>query len=379
MMNSVVSVIQCRDYEPNLIKQAIIACLEPLGGMAYFVHPGMHVLLKPNLLTAADPIKAVTTHPNIVKAVAELVHEAGGEVIIGDSPSGPVSNNQAVWRKTGILDAAEKSGSSLVLFDQTVWKRKDNQDYYIAKPIIEADLVINLPKIKTHTLTLYTGSIKNLYGVIPGNRKNEIHLRSPMIQDFSHELVNVLEIVRPGLTIMDGVVGQEGNGPGVSGTPHLYGFLAASVDPVALDTIITRAMGYRGGEVEHLTLAGAKQLGINDFTKIKLQGRPELLTFGKLILPSYKWFMKLPLWVSKPLHGMTRQTPWVDAAACTGCGNCGRNCPAKIITNGKPPRFDLDHCLGCFCCAEVCPQGAITPKVSNLSRLIKWGKTKIDH
>ncbi len=256
--NAVVSVVPCDTYELDAVRQAIKACLEPLGGIQRFVHPGMHVLLKPNLLAAAEREQAVTTHPLIVQVVAEMVHAAGGEVWIGDSPGGPVDANPAIYQKAGMVEVSEQTHSSIVMFDNAVWKRQGNLNYYIARQVVEADLVINLPKIKTHGTTLFTGSVKNLFGVIPGKRKMEVHLRSPMLPDFSKELVNVLEFVHPGLNIIDGIIGQEGRGPGASGTPHAYQCLAASTDAVALDTVITQAMGYRHGEVLHLIQAGMR-------------------------------------------------------------------------------------------------------------------------
>jgi len=251
---SVVSIAACKTYEPDSVRRAVTAVLDPLGGIGRFVRPGMRVLLKPNLLTAADLERAITTHPAVVQAVVELVQKAGGIVLIGDSPSGPVGKGPQVWRGSGMLDLAERTGARLVPFDEVSWKRLNGHDYFIARSVLEADLVINLPKLKTHNLTLYTGAVKNLFGTIPGTRKREVHFRAPGMQDFSLVLVDVLELVQPGLTLMDGVLGQEGNGPGMGGTPHWYECLAASADPVALDAVITQALGYRPGEVLHLSL-----------------------------------------------------------------------------------------------------------------------------
>jgi len=93
MKRTQVSVVSCPAYEPNLVRHSVTANLAPLGGISRFVRPGMQVLLKPNLLAAAEPEQAVTTHPIVVQAVAELVQQAGGTVLIGDSPAGPIENN----------------------------------------------------------------------------------------------------------------------------------------------------------------------------------------------------------------------------------------------------------------------------------------------
>src|SRR5512137_1361400 len=132
MNRTIVSVVACPGYAPDLVRQSVAASLAPLGGMARFVRPGMQVLLKPNLLSAHEPERAVTTHPAIVWAVAELVQEAGGTVLIGDSPAGLIENNPAVWRQSGIGEAAAQVGAKPVPFDSVTWKRLNATDYFIA-------------------------------------------------------------------------------------------------------------------------------------------------------------------------------------------------------------------------------------------------------
>ena len=372
-MNPIVSVVACKEYDLDTVRQAVKACLEPLGGLRRFVRPGMRVLLKPNLLAAAEEERAVTTHPMVVRAVAELVQAAGGRVLIGDSPAGPISGNAEVMRKSGMLAAAEACGATLAPFESVVWKQNQGADYFIARPVLEADLLINLPKIKTHSQTLYTGAVKNLFGVIPGERKMEVHIRAPGMQDFSRELVNLLELVVPALTIQDGINGQEGNGPGAGGTPHTYGCLAASTDPVALDTIISQAMGFEPGGVLHLTLAGARHLGASNPDKIRVVARAGVIDFGTLTLPASHWYMRIPAWMSAPIRGAIKLQPVVNAATCSGCGECAKSCPGQAITVGKPSRFNLKKCVGCMCCAEVCPEGAITPHRGRMARLLGMG------
>jgi len=333
----------------------------------------MRVLLKPNLLAAADRARAVTTHPALVQVVAESVQEAGGEVLIGDSPAGPSENGARVYHASGMIEVAACTGSRLVPFDGVVWKRRSSYDYLIARPVLEADLVINLPKLKTHSFTLYTGGVKNLFGAIPGTRKREVHCRAPGVGAFGQALVDVLELVRPGLTIMDGVLGQEGHGPGSGGTPHAYGCLAASVDPVALDSVIARAMGFRAGEVLHLAQAEARGLGVADVEQVRVVGEQSVLDFGPLHLPKSHWYLNVPAWVSAPFSRAIKVRPRLAEAACGGCGACAPVCPREAIAPGQPPVIDLGRCVACFCCAEVCPEGAITPQRNWLARLVGVG------
>jgi uncharacterized protein (DUF362 family)/Pyruvate/2-oxoacid:ferredoxin oxidoreductase delta subunit len=367
---SVVSVAACETYEQGAVHQALATALGPLGGIGRFVRPGMRVLLKPNLLAAAGLERAITTHPALVQAVADLVEEAGGIVLVGDSPGGSGESGPSVWHRSGMAQVAERASACLVPFDGVEWKRLDGHDYFIARPVLEPDLVINLPKLKTHIFTLYTGGVKNLFGAIPGTRKREVHCRAPGVRDFGQALVDVLELVRPGLTLMDGIVGQEGNGPGMGGTPRRYGCLAASADPVALDAVVTRALGYRPGEVLHLAQASARGLGISDLDAVRIVGEQRALDFGTVSLPSVRWYFRVPTWVSVPLQGAVRIRPRLAPSACIGCSACVEVCPREAITPGQPPRFDLDRCVGCFCCAEVCPQGAITPHRNLIARLI---------
>jgi uncharacterized protein (DUF362 family)/Pyruvate/2-oxoacid:ferredoxin oxidoreductase delta subunit len=381
----VFSAVACRAYDLETVRGALQAVLASLGGVERFVRPGMKVLLKPNLLNDAGVDRATTTHPAVVRAVAKAVQVAGGEVWIGDSPGGPISGGSRVLRATGISAVAADVGARLVPFDQVVWRRlertpagqgnsKKAADYFIAPPVFEADLVIDMPKLKTHVLTLFTGAVKNLYGVIPGTRKREHHLRAPGVVDFSPILVDVLELVRPGLSIMDGVVGLEGDGPGASGLPRPYGCLAASADPVALDAVIAQAIGCRAGEVLHLKLAGERGLGICEPTSVSIVGDKRVLEFGEVQLPRSRWYYRVPSWVSAPLYRFAKVRPQLAPEMCIGCGRCVEVCPRDAIDRGKPVEMNLKRCVGCMCCVEICPQGAITPRRSLLSRLVGLGR-----
>lgn len=368
-----VSVVACETYDPAAVRRALEVAMAPLGGMSRFIRPGMRVLLKPNLIAPFPLERAVTTHPVVVRAVAEMVQAAGGEVWIGDSPASPEGPPDSLWRRTGMAEVAAATGARLVPFDGAEWRRLRGQDYFIAQPVFAADLIITVPKLKTHTLTLYTGAVKNLFGTIPGTRKREVHYRAPAVSDFSRALADVLELVRPGLAIMDGVMGQEGNGPGAGGTPRPYGCLAASADPVALDTVLSRAMGCRPGEVFHLQEAAARGLGTANPSAIDIIGDQRALDFGPVRLPIVQRVLRasLPGWMASPLRQVTRVHPCIPVPAdCSGCGRCAEACPREAILPGRPPHFRLDLCVGCMCCAEVCPQGVIAPHRSALARLL---------
>lgn len=373
MPSTTVSTASCKTYGLDQVRSAINVCLAPLGGIQAFIRPGMTVLLKPNLLTAAAPEQAITTHPAIVQTVAELAASAGAKVWIGDSPNNSNKDDEILWQKTGMKQAAEAAGAKLVPFNGSVWKHLNGYDYILAKPLSQVDLVIDLAKLKTHTLTLYTGAIKNLLGCIPGARKSSIHVKAPGVRDFSRMLVDILELVRPSLSIMDAVIGMEGEGPGSSGIPRPCGFLAASTDPVALDAICSGAMGYKRGDVLHIAYAAARNLGTDDPSQIELAGDPSALQIGRIQIINPRRKLDVPSWLSAPIANQLKLRPQVDADKCSGCKSCAEVCPAEAIAAGRSPIFDLKKCIGFMCCGEACPEGAITPHRSWIARLSGLG------
>jgi uncharacterized protein (DUF362 family) len=259
-----------------------------------------------------------------------MVQAAGGQVWFGDSPAGPLERGPAVYQETGMVAAAQRVGAQMVPFDRVAWTRLGERDYYLAPPVLEADLVINLPKLKTHVFTLFSGGVKNLFGAVTGTCKRDLHYEAPGVEDFSRILVDVMSLVRPSLTIMDGVCGLEGHGPGAGGTAHWYQCVAVSADPVALDTVIAGAMGYQPGAVLHLRQAAERGLGVDDLERIRVVGDRDALGFGRLELPGLHWYFAVPSWIGVPLRATARVRPEVDAAACTGCGQ-GAIAPHETI------------------------------------------------
>ncbi len=353
-----------------MLERTLRGVLEPLGGVGRFVRPGMKVLLKPNLLAPLPPERGVDTHPALVQAMASLVAEAGGEVLVGDSPGGPTDIAPQVWRESGLAAVAAAHSLQLVPFDRAAWREQDGRGYLVARPVLEADLLINLPKLKTHSFVLYTGAIKNLLGVIPGTRKRELHLRAPGVEEFSRVLVDVLALARPALTVMDGILGLEGNGPGAGGKPRPYGCLVASADPVALDAVCAHALGFGPGRVRHIALAAQRGLGTGSLADIRVVGEPSALEFGRVHLPAAHWFFSAPPpGITRPLDRLLRATPRFIGSACVGCGSCVEACPTRALSSGQPPQLERAKCIGCLCCAEICPHAAIEPQRSLIARL----------
>lgn len=368
-----VSLSGLHDYRPENVAAALQALLAPLGGMAAFVKPGQRVLLKPNLLAGKPPDKAVTTHPELVRAVILAVQQAGGDVSVGDSPG--VGNPEQVARKCGILDVVEGTGARFAPFNESIRVRPSGGTFHeleIAREVLDADLIINLPKLKTHQMMGLTCAVKNLFGAVVGMRKPRLHLQAGSDKAFfALMLLELAEYIVPALNIVDAVIGMEGDGPG-SGDPVQIGALLAGADPLAVDTVATDLVGFRPGQVwtqkiaietgrpgcklDQLTLVGTPLASLKrtDFRPAKTAD----LNFG------------LPGFLSRPLKKALTARPVVDPQSCRSCGLCVQHCPPEAMAlKGTTVHIDEQQCIRCFCCQELCPYGALQTKQGLLLRL----------
>ncbi len=179
-MKSSVSIVGCQSYDEEEVLKGLRQAIDLIGGIEHFVQKGNRVLLKPNLLFGKAAEKAVTTHPSIVKGMIKIVREGGGIPFIGDSPS--VGGLVRTAEKAGIKRVADEMNCPLVEFDRPVLSAKGVGTHFkqleIDQAILEVDVIINLPKWKTHGNTLLTLGVKNLFGCIPGPRKALWHLRA---------------------------------------------------------------------------------------------------------------------------------------------------------------------------------------------------------
>lgn len=277
-MKERVSIVSCPDYAFERVLTSVKKSIDLLGGLQHFVKSGDRVLIKPNLLSGRPPEKAVTTHPSVVKATIQLVKEAGGIPLLGDSPGG--GNLLKVAEKTGIKEVAEEMGCPLVEFTETceveATEGRTFKKLQVAKAAMDADVIISLPKVKTHGLTLLTLGIKNMFGCVPGMfRKTQWHLNAGANPKyFAEMLVDLYGIIRPELTLVDGIVAMEGNGPNM-GNPRHLGLLFAGVDCVALDAVITEVLSLPVQEVMTTKIAMAKGLGTGEFEQIEVLGKED--------------------------------------------------------------------------------------------------------
>ncbi|AFM24167.1 DUF362 domain-containing protein [Desulfomonile tiedjei] len=365
-MKTFVSLRTCKNYEPESLNNVVETLLNDLGGISSFVKPGDRVLLKPNLLKSATPDEAIVTHPALVEAVAAAVLDVGASVSIGDSP--PLGNLSRVLSKSGydallqrlpVKVAPFRQKISVEFTDDRLFRKID-----LAQEVFEYDCVINLPKLKTHTQMVLTLGVKNLFGTLVGTDKASWHLRAGTdVDTFATVLVQIYEKVKPALTIIDGILAMEGNGPN-SGTPRHLGIVGAATDAVALDSVICKLIGHDSTMLRTCVIGNALGAGTSDPEQItvvgdELRGFP-LNNFKMPESATVTWNMsdRNPLRRFLQKHMVT--VPEIDASICERCGICANHCPPAAIReiHGKM-EINRDKCISCFCCHELCSHRAV--------------------
>ncbi len=363
-MKSSVSIVKCQNYDEDKVLSGLRRSIDLLGGIQTFMKKGNRVLLKPNLLYGKSPEKAVTTHPAIVKGMIQIVREAGGIPFIGDSPS--IGSLTKTAEKAGIKAVADEMKCPLVEFNRPVLPPKERGKIFkqleIDQTVLEADVIINLPKFKTHSLTLLTLGVKNLFGCIPGPRKALWHLKAGEDRKaFAQILVDVYQIIHPSLTILDGIVGMEGNGPN-SGRPIPLGLILASGNPLSLDQIVCDLLGILRESL--LTNRVVFEQGIEKDRIDVLGERVDEVKISNFQFPTLSqpdW--NLPGFLRKALKNALTTKPVIEEEVCNACNQCAEICPPKaLVRKEKGLIFDYGQCIRCFCCLEVCPEGAISIK-----------------
>ncbi|SHH57748.1 Uncharacterized conserved protein, DUF362 family [Sporobacter termitidis DSM 10068] len=372
---AIVSVLKTGKYDAGDLRVVVSRHFEALG-FEKELRPGMKVLIKPNLLGAHRPEQAATTHPAVVRAVVDWLRERGiDDITIADSPGGAYRPGglRAIYEACGygvmrdVVKLNLDTGYTAVQSPEGF----QNRSFNIIDPIVRADIVVNIAKLKTHGLTTVSAGVKNLFGAIPGLQKPELHYKYPDLMDFCTMLLELAQVVKPQITLIDAVETMEGNGP-LNGRIRHMGLTLASRDIFAQDYVAAQLMGLDPESVPLVRLA----------LKKGLTAPQDIETVGDTFAPAAPPYI-LPESVNKGnnrgflmrsiggvIKGVYRAVPSIDTSKCRGCGKCAESCPMQIIKiKDKKAGMSVKTCISCFCCQEMCPFDAV--RIRHVLRLPK--------
>lgn len=378
---ALVSVVRLDSYdEQPAVDAAVCKAVEALGGIGAIVKPGQKVLLKPNLVAPSRPDLAVTTHPAILRAVIRLVKSAGGICFVGDGPG--VGGTLNAMKGSGLQAVIDEEGATALEFSETAsFVNEDNRllkKLDLVSHLKDMDVLITLPKLKTHCQMAFTGALKNQYGLIPGAAKGKFHFRFQNRDRIADLMIDINRTARPALAIMDAVVGMEGPGPS-GGTPRHIGAVIAGTDLTAVDTVAFSIIGLRLEDVPVSLAARRGDYGTAELDRIEVLGTQ----ISDLYIPDFKLvraplnimrILPLPQGVLRWIRRQVAPRPWIDTTKCIKCRRCENGCPVSpaaihpLAEDGK--RLNEDLCIRCYCCHEFCPVKAIELKKSLLARCI---------
>ncbi len=340
-------------YDYRKLKEDVYEILERLDGGV--IYRGVQVLIKPNLLASAKPEKAVTTHPLLVKAVTEYVLEKGGCPTVSDSP--PLGRFRKIVKETGLEEALKGMAVTVKEFEFPVAISSNYgfSNIELSKEAVEAEVIINLPKLKTHSQMGLTLAVKNLFGTIVGTEKAAWHYKIGENKgSFAELLVAIYKKLSPPINIIDGILAMEGNGPGSGGTPKYMGALIGSDNAVSLDRYVCETIGIAPFSLA--TNKAAQKLGLTE----EYQVIGEVGKVRDFKMPRTSSLLFGPEFARKFLRHTLTSRPSSEKDLCRLCNECIKICPAGAIEMKKRTLdFDYDQCIRCYCCLEVCPHSAI--------------------
>lgn len=366
-----VAIAECIQYTPENAHNALQEVLAPFGGLSW-VQEGMKIGIKANLVTYFHPDAAATTHPVLLCELIKMLIGRGATVILGDSPGGLYNHLYVnrIYSATG-MKSAEAAGA--ILNQDFTTKQANYPEAKAATTFTytgwldHVDAIINFCKLKTHGMIGMSAAAKNMFGVVPGTTKPEYHYRFPDSKSFSDMIIDLDEYFKPVISIVDAVVGMEGNGP-TAGTPRHIGAIAAAQNPHALDLVCAKIIGISPENVPTLQAAIRRDLCPNTIGELEIIGDVDrfciddykLVDGAKSIQFNSSSKTRFGKLTGKVLKRLLASVPKLHAADCIGCAECARICPARAITmKKKKPVINRNQCIRCFCCQEFCPKGAM--------------------
>lgn len=375
-----VSIIKVADYKYTRVHNAVKKSVELIGGLNGIIKPGSKVFVKINHLSPPTPAeRGIVTHPIFVEAVLRLLKGLNADIIVGDDIS---FNKVDSFSISGFRQMCERIGVRLINlreggFVEVKCHGHSLNTVYLSRIALNADIVVNLPKFKTHSLTIFTGGVKNMYGVIPGSFRSRFHGEYSNSNEFCQILVDVYSAIKPQLTIMDAIVAMEGEGP-ASGKLRKLGIVLASRDAVALDAIATSIVGLNPKHILTTQFCNSRELGTGDLNCIEVVGE----NIADVAISNFKppqaitnlFISNIPGFLPRFLMNQLAMSPHVTENNCTGCIECKNICPTGAITIIKYKAIiNKGKCIGCMCCHEVCRFDAIAPRHSITGTIIRLG------
>jgi len=358
-------------YDEKRLRPIVSEMLNSVEAPA--IKAGTRVLIKPNFLAPAVPEKALTTHPLIVRAVAEVALEKGARVQISDSPA--MGSFTKLMKKGGYEEELKDLELAARPFEKTVSVDVGEPfgSIAVAKDALEADVVLNLAKLKTHTQMMLTLGVKNLFGCIVGLQKPEWHMRTGVDRRlFGRLIVSLFEAVKPAYTILDGILAMEGQGPGKSGSPRELGLLLGGQSAHAVDHVACLITGLDPEALE--TQRNAREMGVYDGC-VHING--DLNILDDFQFPELGSLTMGPDYLGRLMRKYVIQQPVADNKTCKLCGECWKYCPAEAISyTDRGISFNTDTCIRCYCCLEVCPHAAIRAKKPLAGKVVDWFRSR---
>ena len=359
-------------YQPHAVQQALQEALSLLGGLDKFIQPHECVLIKPNMVEAMKPEKAVTVHPEVLRALIQELKKIGVQkILVGDSPG--YQTAKKVGEISGLLQVCMEENVSMVEFtNSTTVHRAEGmliKKLELADIINSTDKIISLAKMKTHSFAGITGAVKNLFGLVIGTAKAQFHLRLQKQTDFAAMTVDIHDAVRPVLSIIDGIVGMEGSGPR-NGTPISSNILIASTCAFSADAVMCTSINFDREKIPLFT-ALKKHPTPPNLDNIEIVGSAKDLVHNFLQPPNYQETAdRFPPWLVNLAQKQLTSIPVVNSK-CIACGRCAQHCPPSAIVIKQQANIDHNKCIRCYCCQEFCPVNAIDIVDGSLLALVK--------
>ena len=272
MPNPTAMLIRCADYSEANIAEAIARQFEVLGGVEKFVRAGDSVLLKPNFIAPRRRRFATQTDPAVIVETARLLKDFGARPFVGDSPAW--GNVFGCVKALKLEEPLRKLSVPVKQLDKPRWCRvgKSNTKVGISSVALDADVIINLPKFKTHQQMVATFAVKNMFGCVAGKRKALWHFtKGKRERDFCELLIDIFEYLKPAVTIIDGVIAMDGAGP-IRGRARALGWIIGGTEPISIETICCKLVNIKPEDLPIIKTAKQLDLPCPDEDNIKILG-----------------------------------------------------------------------------------------------------------